>query len=207
AATIAAIVETFTVWARSPPVPTMSSTGPSTDSGVASSSMTLARPATSATVSPLARNATANPAICEGVAAPVMISLIAHAVSSAVRCSPATRADNSAGQVVRASMGFSRGGLRWSGGCLSGSAVCTGPPGGGRWSGPGDGATGAAPQQARDGVGQRDRVDRVRGHHVGPRPRRQPPVLATADDEAHRGTVVDLVLGLLADAHAARGPR
>ena len=38
---------------------------------------------TSSVVSPLARSATANPAICAAVAAPDMISVIAHAVSSA----------------------------------------------------------------------------------------------------------------------------
>ena len=46
-------------------------------------------PATSSADSPFARSATTNAAICTGVASPVMISRIAHAVSAAVRSSPA----------------------------------------------------------------------------------------------------------------------
>ena len=42
--------------------------------------------------------------IWDGVAAPSMISFMAHSLSSAVSESPRMRADNSAGQVVRASM-------------------------------------------------------------------------------------------------------
>ena len=105
AVTMAAMVEMLTVWARSPPVPTTSTIGPGTRSGLASSSITLASPVTSSTVSPLARSATAKPAICAEVAIPDMISRIAHAVSSAVRCSPESRAVSSAGHAVRAFMG------------------------------------------------------------------------------------------------------
>lgn len=68
AATTAAIVETLTVWARSPPVPTRSAIGPGTAMRVALSIMPSARPVTSSTVSPLARSATAKPAICASVA-------------------------------------------------------------------------------------------------------------------------------------------
>ncbi len=67
--------------------------------------MVRARPTTSATVSPLARSAITKPAIWEGVAAPDMISRIAQADSSEVRCSPDRRADSREGQVVRESMG------------------------------------------------------------------------------------------------------
>jgi len=66
--------------------------------------MTSARPASSPTVSPFIRSATPNPAIWAGVAAPSMISFIAHAASSLVSVSPLTSAPINAGQVVRESM-------------------------------------------------------------------------------------------------------
>ena len=103
AATIAPIVEMFTVRAPSPPVPTRSVSGPSRRSGVARSSMAWARPPSSPGVSPLIRSATPNPAICTGVAAPSMISAIAHDVSSADRVSPLISAPIRDGQVVRES--------------------------------------------------------------------------------------------------------
>src|SRR5262249_62207087 len=62
AATIVAIVDTLTVRAPSPPVPTRSVTGPAIVIGVACSSMAAARPDISSAVSPLARSATPNPA-------------------------------------------------------------------------------------------------------------------------------------------------
>src|ERR1700761_9002589 len=54
-------------------------------------------------VSPLIRSATANPAIWLPVAAPSMISFMAHAASSAVSDSPLTSAPITAGQVILAS--------------------------------------------------------------------------------------------------------
>ena len=64
AATIDAIVDTFTVPKRSPPVPTMSSAIGSTASGSACSRMASRKPTISSTVSPLTRSATRNPASC-----------------------------------------------------------------------------------------------------------------------------------------------
>ena len=101
---MAPIVEMFTVRAPSPPVPTRSTSGPGMLSGVARASITSASPPSSETVSPFIRSATPNPAICVGVAAPSMISFIAHPASSAVSVSPLTSAPISAGQVVRESM-------------------------------------------------------------------------------------------------------
>ncbi len=69
--TSAAIVEMFTVAARSPPVPQVSTAGPSTLSSWRAASIDTARPEISAGVSPLARSATAKPATCTGVAGPV----------------------------------------------------------------------------------------------------------------------------------------
>ena len=88
AATIAPMVEMFTVCAPSPPVPTRSTSGPGTLIGVARLSMTSDRPASSAAVSPFIRSATANPATWTGVAAPSMISFIAQAAWSELSVSP-----------------------------------------------------------------------------------------------------------------------
>ena len=77
--------------------------------GVACASIDRASPVISATDVPLIRSATPKPAIWEGVAAPSMISFMAHSLSSAVSESPRMRADNSAGQVVRASMAGPQG--------------------------------------------------------------------------------------------------
>ena len=63
AAMIAAIVEMFTVCDRSPPVPHVSTTGPSTASGIPAFIMPVTRPDTSLDVSPLARRATRKAAV------------------------------------------------------------------------------------------------------------------------------------------------
>ena len=104
AATIVPMVDTLTVRAPSPPVPTRSVRSPVTWIGVACASMARASPVISATDVPLIRSATPNPAIWEGVAAPSMISFMAHSLSSAVSESPRISAPSSAGHVVRASM-------------------------------------------------------------------------------------------------------
>jgi hypothetical protein len=100
---IAAMVEMFTVCARSPPVPTTSTASVRTASGsstrVALASIASTSPAISAGVSPLARSAIASPAICTGVALPAMISPIAQAVSGASSSCPVSRALNRFGQV------------------------------------------------------------------------------------------------------------
>jgi hypothetical protein len=78
ATTSADNVDTLMVWAWSPPVPTMSTTGPSTSSttGSLSASMASTRPRSSSTVSPFIRRATMNPAIWASDAAPARISAI-----------------------------------------------------------------------------------------------------------------------------------
>ena len=86
---------------RSPPVPQVSTTRIGTLTGIASSSITWTRPATSMAVSPLARSATTNAAICAGVASPVMISRIAHAVSVVVKECPLSKEPSSRGQDTR----------------------------------------------------------------------------------------------------------
>ena len=116
---IAAIVEMFTVFARSPPVPTTSTASARTSSGsstgVALASIAWTRPASSAGVSPLARRATARPATCTGVASPVMISPMAQAVSCAESSSPRSRALSRFGQVRAPMAGASVEGYRESG--------------------------------------------------------------------------------------------
>jgi hypothetical protein len=76
---------------------------------VACASIARASPVISATEMPLIRSATAKPAIWEGVAAPSMISFMAHSPSSAVSESPRMSAARTAGQVVRASMSAPEG--------------------------------------------------------------------------------------------------
>ena len=105
------MVDTLTVRAPSPPVPTRSVRSPATLIGVACASMARASPVISATDVPLIRSATPKPAIWEGVAAPSMISFMAHSLSSAVSDSPRISAPSSAGHVVRASMAAPRVGL------------------------------------------------------------------------------------------------
>src|SRR5579875_1363525 len=142
--------------------------------------MARARPATSVGVSPFIRSATAKPAICASVAAPSMISFMAQAASSEVSDSPLTSAPIRAGQLVLASTGKASGlGYLW--------------------------ALGPAAHQPRQLPGQPRRIDRVADHRVGPGPGGEPPVVGAADDQQDRRAVVDLVLGLAADAHPARG--
>src|SRR5699024_9407228 len=97
AITMADIVEIFTVCARSPPVPTMSTMRPDTDNGSARAYIASTRPTTSVIVSPLARSATANPAIWAAVALPDRISRIAHDVDSVDRSPPRTRVVRTSG--------------------------------------------------------------------------------------------------------------
>ena len=82
ATTIDAIVDRFTVFAPSPPVPTTSTVSvPNVSVGTrwACLSMMSASSPTSAEVGFFIFIDTPKPAICAGVAAPVMISSIAHA--------------------------------------------------------------------------------------------------------------------------------
>jgi hypothetical protein len=69
----------------------------------------------------------------------------------------------------------------------------------------GRGARRTLAHQAGQGVRERHRVDRVAHHRVGQGPGGQPAVIGAADDQQRRGAVVDLVLGLAADSHAASG--
>src|SRR5689334_946103 len=173
AATIVPIVEMLTVCAWSPPVPTRSVSSPGTVMGVACASIDRASPVISATDTPLIRSATPKPAIWDGVATPSMISFMAHSLSWAVSESPRMSAAKSAGQVVRASIGGSAGN------------------------------GGTCPHQPGQLVRERDRVDRVADHGVGPGPGGEPAVVGPADDQQHRRAVVDLVLGLAAHPHPA----
>ena len=100
ATTMAAIVEMFTVLARSPPVPTMSMAGPGTSMRWACSSMTSATARSSVTVSPLARRATRNPATCTGLASPDMICLMAQPARAVSRSSPSQSSVNTSGQLT-----------------------------------------------------------------------------------------------------------
>jgi hypothetical protein len=95
----------FTVWAPSPPVPTMSTHSSASSTGVAWASISAARPVTSSADSPLARSATAKAATCTGVASPVMISRMAHTVSADERSSRARSRWNRAGQADRPALG------------------------------------------------------------------------------------------------------
>ena len=109
AATIAAIVEMLTDIERSPPVPTTSSRRPGTEILVARPSIAAARPASSSTVSPLARSATANPAIWAGDASPDRISSMAQAACASLRSVPSTSAVRTCGQVAAISGWRGRG--------------------------------------------------------------------------------------------------
>src|SRR3954463_13380596 len=88
AATKAAVVETLKV-GRPPPVPAVSTTSPATSPFAARSRMVRARPAISATVSPLVRNPIRNPAVSGSEALPAMTSWRTREASSADRSSPA----------------------------------------------------------------------------------------------------------------------
>ena len=103
ATTSAAMVEMFTVLARSPPVPTTSTVGPGTSMRTAWASIASTRPVSSSTVSPLARSPTTKPATCTGVLSPLMMRSIAHAVSVARSGSRASRRCSRPGQVGSAS--------------------------------------------------------------------------------------------------------
>src|SRR5258705_1915303 len=88
-----AAVDTLNVPAASPPVPQVSTARncAGSDTWIACSRMTRARPVTSSTVSPFRRSAVKNAPSCEGVAVPVMISSIADAASVSLSDWPATR--------------------------------------------------------------------------------------------------------------------
>src|ERR1017187_4901244 len=213
AATIAPMVEMLTVCAPSPPVPTRSTSGPGTLIGVACASIAWASPVTSPTVYPFIRSATPNPAIWTEVAAPSMISFIAHAASSEVSSSPLISALIRVGQAVREFMAAppGRGGGLGGGGGARGRACGQGSFGGrgldraadSRPSGLGRQVLGTLAHQAGQALSERDRVDRVAGHSVGSGPGGQPSVIDPADDQQDRRAVVDLILGLAADAHPA----
>jgi hypothetical protein len=95
AATSADIVDRLTVLARSPPVPTTSSSGPATCTRSPTASIASTRPVCSAGVSPLARSSTANAASWDGDASPAMISAIAQAgVGLLQRLAPQQRAEH-----------------------------------------------------------------------------------------------------------------
>ncbi len=96
---MADIVEMLTVLARSPPVPQVSTAGPSTVNRDATASIARTSPVTSSGASPLARSATTNPATSTGVASPSITCCIAQAVSAALRSAPPSRALSSPGQV------------------------------------------------------------------------------------------------------------
>ena len=85
AATIAAIVEMLTVFARSPPVPTMSTASGSRVIGVALASIASASPEISSSVSPFARSAVSIAAICTSDARPERISVSAQVAAVASR--------------------------------------------------------------------------------------------------------------------------
>src|SRR5689334_2180803 len=174
AATMVAIVETFTVCMPSPPVPTRSVTGPAILIGVACDSIDAASPDISAAVSPLARSATPNPAICTGVALPSMISSMAQAVCSAVSACPPMSAQFSASIISLLS--------------------CDGGAGAGLRAA--DRRRGAGAHERGQFAGERDRIDRVADHRVGLGPGGEPAVVRAADDQQHGRAVVDLVLRL-----------
>ncbi len=88
AATKAAAVEILKVFSPSPPVPTISSTGPGALTGTALALMTLARPVSSSAVSPLILSAVRKAASCEEVAVPSMISCMTPSASFTVSGCP-----------------------------------------------------------------------------------------------------------------------
>src|SRR5580700_5939340 len=197
AAAIVPMVEMLTVRAPSAPVPTRSTVRPGIEIGAAWSSMAWASPVTSPAVSPFIRSATPKPAIWTGVAAPSMISFIAHAVSSAVSVSPRISAPIRAGQAVRGSI---YGPLDPVGFCGTGAASVVSALGA-----RGSRSLLALAHQAGQCPGECHRVDRMADDGVGPGPGSQPAVVGPADDQQDRGTVMNLVLGLAADAHPAGG--
>src|SRR5215203_3002144 len=182
AATTAAIVEMFTVWAPSPPVPTMSTQSRDSRTGVAWASISVARPATSSADSPFARRATANAATCTGVASPVMISRIAHVVSAAERSCRASRRLSRPGHVGRP-----------AGGALIGGSPAD------------DGALRVGAQQLRHDAGGGERVDRQGQRALRPGPVRQPAVGLPGDEHADGRPVDDLLVQRAGDRQAPGG--
>ncbi|CAM5371869.1 hypothetical protein SANTM175S_00449 [Streptomyces antimycoticus] len=165
------MVEILTVLARSPPVPTMSTVSPGTSITLAWSYMARTRPATSETVSPLARSAIAKPAIWASVASPRMIRSMAQAVSSASRSRPAISEVSTSGQVRAVAVLSPPAGVTTSmvrswirGVGREGAAHVSGPPpayrqhdqGPGRtvWSGPGPWSVASADVRERYGGDQ-----------------------------------------------------
>src|SRR5262249_29728605 len=177
----AAIVVMFTVWARSPPVPTMSTARSPSGTRVAWASIVSTSPVSSLVVSPLARNSTMNAASCAGVAAPLMISSIAPAVSAADSASPRMSAPSTAGQVFTAPSGEHSSHDR-----NAGDAVA---------------------QLLGHHFARCYRIQRLGDHAVGERPVRKPLVVLSRDQDDQRGAVVDLVLELPRHPHAPRGLR
>src|SRR4051794_10796453 len=102
AAMKAAVVETLKV-GLPPPVPAVSTRSPATSTLVASSLIVRARPAISATVSPLVRSAMRKPAVSVSEALPVITSRSTWAASPSVRSSPAARRSIA---VVRTALGI-----------------------------------------------------------------------------------------------------
>src|SRR5581483_3316864 len=90
AATMAAMVEMLMVPFPSPPVPAVSSTGPSVTTGRAASRMTRPRPVISSIVSPFMRRATAKAPIWAGVAEPPTMSAMASEASCSLRSTRST---------------------------------------------------------------------------------------------------------------------
>ena len=90
AMTKAAVVEMLNVLEASPPVPAVSTSGPSTSTCSDESRMTWAMPAISSGVSPFIRRAVTRAPIWAGVASPAMITLIASAAVSRVSEQPET---------------------------------------------------------------------------------------------------------------------
>ena len=85
AATTDAAVEKLTVWCPSPPVPTMSTHGPTVGlTAIMCRRIAVTIPATSCDVSPLARSATRNAAAWHG-STPAMIDSTPASASAAVR--------------------------------------------------------------------------------------------------------------------------
>src|SRR4051812_48598761 len=104
ATTKAAMVDTFTLWLRSPPVPQVSMASGLTCTGSANASMVRTRPVISSTVSPRVRRAMAKPAIWAEVAFPSKMSASAAAACSAVSPAGAVASANTPGQPPSSSM-------------------------------------------------------------------------------------------------------
>src|SRR5436190_12903353 len=104
ATTKAAMVDTFTLWLRSPPVPHVSMASGPASTRSAKSSMVRTRPVISSMVSPLVRRAMAKPAIWAGVALPSRMSLKAAPACSVVRPEGAVANASTPGQPPSASM-------------------------------------------------------------------------------------------------------